>query len=73
MTMLVRIKNEDLQRTASVVIQDFVMGRAAPTEARNQPLGPGETLDVYIHSSRRFIVSEDPNAIIPAKKAGEQG
>lgn len=71
MTMRLTIKNEDAARTAVVVTEDFQMGNPLPSCANIDTLTPGKSCEVYIHASRRVVVTEDALATIPKPTATE--
>lgn len=58
MTMLVRITNEDKERTARVEVQEFEIGKPTPKDSSITDLGPGEGAGFYIHASKRIIIEE---------------
>ncbi len=58
MTMRLRIKNEDGQRTAVVTTVD--LGGDARKGAGSFELKPGQETEVYIHAGRRMHVEEKP-------------
>lgn len=63
MTMRLTIKNEDTQRTASVVTHNFLNGtEGVATHEETQSIGPGESAEVWIHAHRRAVITEGPIA-----------
>lgn len=58
MTMRLTIKNEDLQRSASVVTQVSVPEK--PDIENTVKLGPGESTEAWIHANAKVVISEDP-------------
>ena len=52
------IKNEDLQRSASVVTQVSVPEK--PDIENTVKLGPGESTEAWIHANAKVVISEDP-------------
>lgn len=64
MTMRVSVKNEDPQRTAEVLVEEYRVGDriAGPKSVTSTSIAPGESRDFYLHAAKRLIVTENPNA-----------
>lgn len=55
MTMKLTIKNEDTHRTAVVITND-----GGDPKASTKELAPGESTEVWLHSTRSVTVEEKP-------------
>ena len=60
MTMKLRVTNEDAARTATVLDEQYSIGRLLPDRTDTVTLAPGESREFYIHASRRIIILEKP-------------
>ena len=59
MSMKISVKNEDQARTATVVVEDFrIAGEPDPVFSYNKSIGPGESAEFWIHSTKRLVVTE---------------
>lgn len=62
MTMKLTIRNEDQQRTAIVSVEDYQIGKVSPIRSDSQDLGPGQSREVWVHASRRVLITENAEA-----------
>jgi hypothetical protein len=70
--MRITVKNEDRGRTAEVLVEEFKVGHrlAGPASGHFVHIGPGQSMDFYIHAAKRISITEDPNATIERDAAG---
>jgi len=73
MTMRLSIKNEDASRVAVAIVEDFTMGNPTPRVTETATIEPGATHVLYVHASRRIVLTEDANAVRPATTHGGAG
>lgn len=58
MTMKITIKNEDAARTAVAREESFKVGESRAARTDEHVLGPGQSVELWIHASKRVTVEE---------------
>lgn len=67
MTMKLTIKNDDATRVGKATVEDFQMGKAEPSVVDAFEIEPGASREVWVHASRRVVLTESALAQRPVK------
>ena len=60
MTMKIDVKNDDSERAATIIEEDYTIGNPSPTRSYKIRLAPKESRTFYIHASKQLIIKEIP-------------